>query len=43
MAAQGVVRVGHEVDQYLVQLVGIGPQHRQVGREVDGDLDAVHP
>ena len=28
MAAQSVVRVGHEVDQHLVQLVGIDPQHR---------------
>ena len=37
----GIVRVREQVDQHLMELVLIRPQHRKVGAEIENDLDAV--
>ena len=33
------MRIGHEVDDHLVKLVTIGPDHRKIVRQVERDLD----
>ena len=43
LAAHGVVGVGDQVDEDLVELMGIGPEHGQTLGNVDDDLDAVGP
>ena len=34
--------VGDEIHDHLVELVGIGPEHREIGRQLESHLDVIH-
>ena len=38
-----LVRVGHEVHDDLVELMGVSPEHREVVGQIEDDLDVVSP
>ena len=43
LAAHRLMGIGDEVHEHLVELMGIGPEHRQLVGQVQDDLDAVRP